>query len=112
MYWNPAVLAGFVFVYSVLAARLERASVGGAIAYTAFGMLSATPGLGILQLDVDTEGLRLLAELTLALVLFADAANADLGVSPRGCPGLASRKLRFPIDARSKAGESGSPVIG
>ncbi len=83
MYSNLAVLAGFVFLYSVFAGRLQRVWVGGAIAYTAFGMISGTPGLGILELDVDAEGLRLLAELTLALVLFTDAANADLGVLRR-----------------------------
>jgi NhaP-type Na+/H+ or K+/H+ antiporter len=83
MYWNLAVLAGFVFLYSVFAGRLERTLVGGAITYIAFGMVSGTPGLGILQLDVHAEGLRLLAELTLALVLFTDAANADLGVLRR-----------------------------
>ncbi len=83
MYWNLAVLSGFVFVYSVFAGRLERTLVGGAIIYIAFGMVSGSPGLGILQLDVDAEGLRLLAELTLALVLFTDAANADFGVLRR-----------------------------
>lgn len=83
MYWNLAVLAGFVFVYSLLAGRLERTVVGGAITYVAFGIVSGTPGLGILQLNIDAEGLRLLAELTLALVLFTDAANADLGVLRR-----------------------------
>ena len=83
MYENLAVLAGFVFVYSVFAGRLERTLVGGAIIYIAFGMVSGPQGLGILRLDVDAEGLRLLAELTLALVLFTDAANADLGVLRR-----------------------------
>lgn len=37
-------------------------------------------GLGFLDPDVEDEDLRLLAELTLALVLFTDAANANLGV--------------------------------
>jgi NhaP-type Na+/H+ or K+/H+ antiporter len=46
-------------------------------------MLAGSPGLGILEIDVDAEGLSLLAELTLALVLFTDAANADLGVLRR-----------------------------
>ena len=36
--------------------------------------------MGLLKLDVDAEGLRTLAELTLALVLFTDASNANLGV--------------------------------
>jgi sodium/hydrogen antiporter len=83
VYPNLAVLAGFVFAYSVFAGRLERTLVGGAITYTAFGMLSGPQGLGILQLDVGAEGLRLLAEFTLALVLFTDAAKADLDVLRR-----------------------------
>ena len=36
-------------------------------------------GLNILHLNITAEGLRILAELTLAMVLFTDAANADLG---------------------------------
>jgi sodium/hydrogen antiporter len=83
MYWNLAVLAAFVFLYSVFAGRLERTLVGGAITYIAFGMISGPHGLGILQLDVHAEELRLLAELTLALVLFTDAAKADFGVLRR-----------------------------
>jgi NhaP-type Na+/H+ or K+/H+ antiporter len=35
-------------------------------------------GLGILGLNIDAEGLSTLAELTLALVLFTDASNANL----------------------------------
>jgi sodium/hydrogen antiporter len=39
--------------------------------------------LDALHLDVTAEGLRLLAEATLAMVLFTDAANADLSVVRR-----------------------------
>jgi hypothetical protein len=63
MYWNLAVLAAFVFLYSVFAGRLERTLVGGAITYIAFGMVSGPHGLGILQLDVHAEELRLLPSL-------------------------------------------------
>jgi NhaP-type Na+/H+ or K+/H+ antiporter len=51
--------------------------------FTAFGLALGPLGLGLLSLDVDKEGLRTLAELTLALVLFTDAANANLGVLKR-----------------------------
>jgi hypothetical protein len=39
--------------------------------------------LGILRIHVDGEGLRLLAEMTLAMVLFTDAANADFSIVKR-----------------------------
>jgi NhaP-type Na+/H+ or K+/H+ antiporter len=78
MYENLAILATFVFLYSVTSGRLEKTLFNGAIVFTAFGLLLGPVGLDILNLDIDAEGLRTLAEMTLALVLFTDAANANL----------------------------------
>ena len=80
MYEAMAILAGFVFYYSVSAGALERTPVNGALVFAAFGLLFGPLGLGWLDLDVSAEGLRMLAELTLAMVLFTDASNANLGV--------------------------------
>jgi NhaP-type Na+/H+ or K+/H+ antiporter len=78
MYGTVAVLALIVFCYSVIADRLDRTVFGGAIAFTAIGLALGTSGLSVLQLSLNTDALGLLAELTLALLLFIDAANADL----------------------------------
>jgi len=78
MYLNHAVLAAFVFIYSVVSGRLDRTVFNGAILFTTFGLIVGPLGLGILNLSVDAEGLSTLAELTLALVLFTDASNANL----------------------------------
>ncbi len=80
MYADLTILALFVFVYSAIAGGVERTPVTGPIVFTAFGVALGPVGLGWLQLNLDQEGLRTLAELTLALVLFTDAANADLSV--------------------------------
>jgi len=80
VYLDMAVLAAFVFVYSIVGGALERTPVNGAIVFASFGLVFGPLGLGLLTLNVDAEGLRTLAELTLALVLFTDASNADLGV--------------------------------
>jgi len=80
MYENLAILAGFVFLYSIASGGLERTPINGAIVFTVFGLACGPLGLGLLNLDVDAEGLRTLAELALALVLFTDAANANLAV--------------------------------
>lgn len=80
MYENLLILAAFIFLYSLVSGGLERTIVNGAVVFTAFGLLMGPLGLGYLNLNVETEGLRTLAELTLALVLFTDAANANLGV--------------------------------
>jgi NhaP-type Na+/H+ or K+/H+ antiporter len=83
MYENLAILAAFIFLYSIASGGLERTPINGALLFAAFGLALGPLGLGVLSLDVDREGLRTLAELTLALVLFTDAANANLGVLKR-----------------------------
>jgi NhaP-type Na+/H+ or K+/H+ antiporter len=80
MYTDLTIIALFIFVYSAVAGRVERTPITGPIVFLAFGIALGPAGLGWLSLDVELEGLRTLAELTLALVLFTDAANADLSV--------------------------------
>ena len=80
MYENLLILAAFIFLYSIVSGGLERTPINGAIVFIAFGLLMGPVGLGYLNLSLEAEGLRTLAELTLALVLFTDAANANLGV--------------------------------
>jgi sodium/hydrogen antiporter len=83
MYQNAAVLAVFLLLYSAIAGRVERSYVSGPIIFTAAGLILGPAGLDALHLDVASEGFRLIAEATLALVLFTDAAKADLGVIRR-----------------------------
>ena len=80
MYETLAILAVFVFFYSTVGGSLERTPINGALVFTAFGLVFGPLGLDLLDMDVDAEGLRTLAELTLAMVLFTDASNSDLGV--------------------------------
>ena len=80
MYETLAIMAAFIFLYSLTSGGLERTPINGAIVFAAFGLVFGPLGLGFLTLEVDAEGLSTLAELTLAMVLFTDAANANLGV--------------------------------
>jgi len=80
MYENLAILALFIFLYSISSGFLERTPINGALIFTAFGLACGPFGLDILKMDIGTEELRTLAELTLALVLFTDASNANLKV--------------------------------
>lgn len=92
MYQNAAVLAAFLLIYSAIAGRVERSWISGPIVFTAVGLMLGPYGLGVLQLNLGAEGLRSLAELTLAMVLFTDAANADLGIVRRNI-GIPERLL-------------------
>jgi NhaP-type Na+/H+ or K+/H+ antiporter len=83
LYAVLAILAATVLIYGAVAGRLERTPVSGAIVFVSIGFLLGPVGLGALELTVDTGEIRLLAELTLAMVLFVEAADADLGVLRR-----------------------------
>lgn len=78
MYENLAVLVVFAFIFSVVAGRIERSTITGPMVFIAFGVIAGPVGLGFLNLEVTNVELRVVADLTLALVLFIDAANADL----------------------------------
>jgi NhaP-type Na+/H+ or K+/H+ antiporter len=78
MYDNLAILAAFAFLFSVIAGRVERSTITGPMIYVLFGLLAGPMVFGFLKMDVQAVELRVIADLTLALVLFIDAANADL----------------------------------
>nr|WP_294501245.1 cation:proton antiporter [uncultured Rhodopila sp.] len=80
MYENAAILAAVVLIYSAAAGRVERSWLSGPILFTVFGLVLGPAGIGVLQLQLSSENLRTLAELALSMVLFTDAARADLGV--------------------------------
>lgn len=83
MYTELAVLALFVFCYSLVAGRLEHAVVSGPIVFVFAGLLMGPIGLGWFDGSSTSIELRVFADLTLALVLFIDAANADLEILKR-----------------------------
>jgi NhaP-type Na+/H+ or K+/H+ antiporter len=78
IYETAAILAIVVFCYSILSDRLETAIIGGAVTFTVVGLVLGPQGLGVLDLTLNFGALSVLAELTLALLLFSDAAKADL----------------------------------
>ena len=70
-----AILALLVAGYALIAARLDRLSVGPALAFMAIGIVLADDVLGPISLKPEAEPIRLLAEVTLTLLLFADAST-------------------------------------
>jgi NhaP-type Na+/H+ or K+/H+ antiporter len=66
--------------------------ISGPIVFTAVGFLLGPDVLGVVRINISGEGLSILAELTLAMVLFTDAAKADFGLVRRNL-GLPERLL-------------------
>ena len=78
MEFGLALMALLVVGYALVAKRLARYSISSALAFVAIGVLLSEDFLGILVLEPEAESVKLLAELTLALVLFSDASSVDL----------------------------------
>ncbi|MGL5844375.1 MAG: cation:proton antiporter [Aeromonas hydrophila] len=77
IYQNLAVLAAFLLVYSLIAGRFESRLVNGPLLFLLMGWLLGPGGIELLSLSIDSDGIKLLAELTLVIVLFSDAANTN-----------------------------------
>ena len=92
MYETLALIALFTLVYSSVAGAVERTWVSGPIVFTCFGLLVGPLGLDLLSWETDSETIRSLAEVTLAMVLFTDAAGADMSVLKKTA-GLPTRLL-------------------
>ncbi|TDG12810.1 sodium:proton antiporter [Seongchinamella unica] len=92
IYQTIGLLCLLVFVYSVTSAWVERKPVNGALVYTAFGLLLGVSGLGLIHFDLKAESIRVIVEVTLAVVLFSDAAGTEVGVLKRNI-GLPERLL-------------------
>jgi NhaP-type Na+/H+ or K+/H+ antiporter len=77
------VFAAFAFVYSLVASRLEKTPINGALVYVTAGIILGPHVLGLIDLSVDGEAIRRFAEIALAICLFTDSSNANLSVLRR-----------------------------
>lgn len=72
------IIGGGVLVWSALSGRIERGVLTAPMAFTAFGFAVGPAAADLVNLDMAQGGLHLLAEATLALVLFTDAARINV----------------------------------
>ena len=72
------MLALLVLGWAVVSDLLGRMNINGPLFFLVAGFLLGNPDWGPLPVDVDTPSVHLLAEVTLALLLFADAARVNV----------------------------------
>ncbi|WP_429131377.1 cation:proton antiporter [Aeromonas dhakensis] len=77
IYQNLAVIAAFLLIYSLIAGCFESRLINGPLLFLLMGWLLGPGGIELLSLSIDSDGIKLLAELTLVIVLFSDAANTN-----------------------------------
>ena len=87
--WALATIAAALLAFAATSRRLQRSHVSAAMFFVTAGLL-AGPALGLLDLGLGSEPIKLLAEVTLTLVLFADASRIS----------LAALRTEFAVPAR------------
>ena len=92
MHWQLATLALILLGFAAISGRLEGTSITPAMVFTAAGLLVGVDALDIVDPSATGSGVKLLAEATLAVVLFSDASRIDLRVL-RGELGVPARLL-------------------
>ncbi len=74
---DAIIVGGTVLAFAFVSRRLAGTAVTAAIVFVGAGIAAGTEGFDLLDLQVGSSDLRLLAEATLALLLFSDAAGLD-----------------------------------
>lgn len=83
MYLNFAILSFIILVYSLVAGKVERSPISGAMVFLSIGLLVGPLVFHVFQLQINVDHYKVLAEFALALVLFTDAAKSNLIVLRR-----------------------------
>jgi sodium/hydrogen antiporter len=103
MHWALPAIALIILAYAAVSGRLAGTPVTGAMIFTAAGLLVGVDALGIVELHTNGETVKLLAEATLAILLFGDAARIDLRAL-RGEYGIPARLLGIGLPLTIAAG--------
>ncbi|MBW8058994.1 MAG: sodium:proton exchanger [Solirubrobacterales bacterium] len=69
------VVATVVFAFALVSRRLEHTGITSVMVFVTAGIVLGPSVTGVLDIDVDSEGFLLIAEVTLVLILFTDAAR-------------------------------------
>jgi sodium/hydrogen antiporter len=77
--WALALLALALLAVATISRRLDGSPVTPAMLFVGFGLLVGPKALDGIDLSSTGSAVRVLAEATLALVLFSDASRIDLG---------------------------------
>jgi len=67
-----------LITFGLISRKLEGSILTGPILFSVFGLIAGPAAFGLIPLQISNEALHLLAEVTLILVLFSDAASIDL----------------------------------
>ena len=73
-----ALVGGIIVVAALLSGLVDRTGLPQVVVFISLGAVLGPSGLGLLDIGLDSAPLRVVATLSLVLVLFADAITLDL----------------------------------
>ncbi|MCP2314913.1 NhaP-type Na+/H+ or K+/H+ antiporter [Nocardia amikacinitolerans] len=77
MTWALPAIAAVLLLFAAISGRVAGTPITGPIVFTVGGVVLGGTVFGLVEVESTAETVRLLAEITLALVLFSDAARVD-----------------------------------
>jgi NhaP-type Na+/H+ or K+/H+ antiporter len=97
------VLSVLVFGWSIVSGRLERLDITGPIVFVVAGVVLCNGPWALVDVRIETEAVHLVAETTLILLLFGDAARVAPG-DLRRAAGMPVRLLAIGLPLTIAAG--------
>jgi sodium/hydrogen antiporter len=103
---NEATLVALsivILVWAILSEWLAARNLTGPLVFLVAGLLLANSSWGIVSVDIESSTVHHLAEVTLALLLFADASEVPLAAARRDLP-VTARLLAIGLPLSMVAG--------
>src|SRR5215212_5737352 len=105
-----AVLASVVFVFGLVSLLVEGTLLTAPRVFVAAGIVLGPVGLGLVDFTLDDHTVLLLGEITLAIVLFTDAARTNLSTL-RQNEGLPLRLLGIGMPLTTGLGTAAAALL-
>ena len=86
-------LALLILIFGLFSKLSERSPISGPMFFVAVGIISSPLGLGLINVNLNTDIVKTLAELTLIIILFVDASLIDLSKLGKTVAGIPARLL-------------------
>ncbi|QCB51630.1 sodium:proton antiporter [Rhodococcus sp. PAMC28707] len=110
MTWAVPAIAGLLIAFAAISGRIDGTPITAPIVFTVGGLALGVTGSDLIELDYAGEAVKLLAELTLGLVLFVDASRIDFAAL-RHQLALPARLLAFGLPGTIAVGVAAALMI-
>ncbi|UAK31150.1 cation:proton antiporter [Nocardia asteroides] len=110
MMWALPAITAMLLAFAAISGRITGTPITAPIIFTAGGLVLGSTAMGLIEVEATAETVKLLAEITLALVLFSDASQVDL-TALRAAISLPARLLGIGLPLTIVAGFGAALIV-